>query len=128
MTKNLNSYSKKNLNVLLNLIVESLPYLNIPDDNKERDEIFYHLNSNENDKNIILNYFLDILFYIPNVSSIPGISYENMKVIQDNINSYKIDINKQKENIIMFLSKRVFPLENILIHYIIGSTINDHNV
>lgn len=51
-----------------------------------------------------------------------------MKVIQDNINSYKIDINKQKENIIMFLSKRVFPLENILIHYIIGSTINDHNV
>lgn len=127
MVKNISSYSNNIRNTLLNLIVESLPFVQIPDDPKEKDEVFSDIINNENDKLVLLNYFLDVLFFIPNIPIVPGISYDSLKVINDNIKTCKIDILKQKENIIMFLSKRIFKLEEILIHLIVGSTLNDNS-
>lgn len=127
MVKRISSYSNNIRNTLLNLIVESLPFVQIPDDPKEKDEVFSDIINNENDKLVLLNYFLDVLFFIPNIPIVPGISYDSLKVINDNIKTCKIDILKQKENIIMFLSKRIFKLEEILIHLIVGSTLNDNS-
>lgn len=127
MVKCISSYSNNIRNTLLNLIVESLPFVQIPDDPKEKDEVFSDIINNENDKLVLLNYFLDVLFFIPNIPIVPGISYDSLKVINDNIKTCKIDILKQKENIIMFLSKRIFKLEEILIHLIVGSTLNDNS-
>lgn len=127
MVKRISSYSNNIRNTLLNLIVESLPFVQIPDDPKEKDEVFSDIINNENDKLVLLNYFLDVLFFIPNIPIVPGISYDSLKVIYDNIKTCKIDILKQKENIIMFLSKRIFKLEEILIHLIVGSTLNDNS-
>lgn len=127
MVKRISSYSNNIRNTLLNLIVESLPFVQIPDDPKEKDEVFSDIINNENDKLVLLNYFLDVLFLIPNIPIVPGISYDSLKVINDNIKTCKIDILKQKENIIMFLSKRIFKLEEILIHLIVGSTLNDNS-
>lgn len=127
MVKCISYYSNNIRNTLLNLIVESLPFVQIPDDPKEKDEVFSDIINNENDKLVLLNYFLDVLFFIPNIPIVPGISYDSLKVINDNIKTCKIDILKQKENIIMFLSKRIFKLEEILIHLIVGSTLNDNS-
>lgn len=127
MVKGLSKHSNTIRNTLLNLIVESLPFVQIPDDPKERDDIFSDIINNETDKSIILSYFLDILFYIPNIQIVPGITYESLKIINETIRQCKIDINKQKENIIMFLSKRIFKLEEILIHLIVGSCMIENN-